>query len=210
MKKLVLFLALMLTTLTTLNAQETIAGSWTYGPMIGMGATSNPKDDFQLYGSAGLFAQYAFNDVINLNLETKYAYRFGISSDAWHYLDIPAVVFFRIGKGYIGAGAQYSQCLSSIDGFKKVSGQSTSYLSALLEFSFINHALRSGNWVSYSEKGFRNIFRIGYALTPLSLSKLDGSGTISSYKGNPFFFETVFRFDISKYFGKKKSNRRRK
>ncbi|MFA6201085.1 MAG: hypothetical protein WC679_11835 [Bacteroidales bacterium] len=210
MKKIVLFLALMATTTTLLNAQETSAGTWKYGPMIGMGAVSNPKDEFQLYGSAGLFAQYAFTDIINLDVETKYEYRFGISSDAWHYLDIPAIVFFRIGNGYIGAGAQYSQCLSSIDDFVKVSGQSTSYLSGLLEFSYISHTSMNGNWVTYSEKGFRSIIRIGYAVTPLSFSKLDEYGGISSYKGNPFFFEAVMRFDISKYFNKQKSNRRRR
>ncbi len=204
MKKLLLSLAIMLTAFSTLNAQDYNKGDWELGPMINIDANFKIKGDFdfQIGGGAGLYGNYAFTDVIKGIFETKYDFRWGTDGNL-QYINVPALVCFKIGTGYIGVGAQYSFC---IDGHGFSTGK-LSYTSAIMEFSYKTKWASSGNYMIYSEEGFRNILRIGYAVT--SIPYMASGGTL---KYNPFLIEAVLRFDIAKYFTKNnlKAKRRRR
>jgi len=215
MKKSLLFLAIMLTAFSTVNAQDYNKGDWELGPIIGIGGNFNFKDEFgfNIDLDAGLYGEYAFTDIVKGVLETKYEFRWGIGDGNWHYLNVPALVCFQIGTGYIGAGAQYSFCLAPPKESYSVSNGNLSYPSAFLEFSYITHWSTSGHYTVYSEQGFRAILRIGYALTPISYGIYDDfNQSYKTFKYSPLFIESVLRFDIGKYFAnnKVKTNRRRR
>lgn len=206
MKKSLLFLAIMLTAFTTLNAQDYNKGDWELGPIISIDANIRAKKDFdaQIGGGVGLYGNYAFTDVIKGIFETKYDFRFGGNEGNAQYINVPALVCFQIGTGYIGVGAQYSLC---IDGNGFSTGK-LSYTSAIMEFSYKSKWARSGNYMIYREEGFRQILRIGYALT--SIPYMTSNGNVLKY--NPFLIEAVLRIDIAKYFTKnnlKAKHRRR-
>lgn len=165
--------------------------------------------DFSIGG--GLFYNYAFTDVTLGILEAKYEFRTDFT-DHFQYINIPALICFQFNNQYLGFGAQYSYCISPAKNYFEVPGGTLNYPSAIIEYSYISHYSRSGNFVFYIPEGFRVIVRAGCSLTEIAYGLPATDFHTGLYKYRPFFFETTLRFDIGKYFSKntKKAKKRRR
>ena len=213
MKKQVLFFA-MLFSISTLFSQGYSKGDWQFGPVLSVGTNMDISEfgSWKLSIGGGLFYNYAFTDVTCGILEAKYEFRTDIENH-FQYINIPALVCFQFNNQYLGFGAQYSYCLSPAKNYLEIPGGTLNYPSAIIEYSYISHYSRSGNFVYYIPEGFRAIVRVGCSLTEIAYGLPGDSFHSGSYKYRPFFLETTLRFDIGKYFGnntQKAKKRRRK
>jgi hypothetical protein len=199
MKRTLSILSLVLIMATqSVKAQEYSKGDWGLGPVIGISASTDFKDfdNISLSGNIGLYGDYAFTDLIKGIVETKYEYRFNFDRH-FQYLNVPALVAFQLGSGYIALGAQYSICLATPKTYIVSSNTSFNYPSALLEFSYRSLLGGGGNSYYYGEGRYRNTIRLGYALMPI---KYLAENKVAN--SNPFFIEFLIRFNLGKYFGK--------
>ena len=213
MKKIIVFISIILIYIPTLKSQQSNQNDWNYGPILGMGVTTHPQDLLHIYVSAGMYGQYSFSKVTKLDIEGIYKFRFRLGDSEMNFLDIPALFIVKLGSWSIGAGLQYSQCLTKPINYLKVSGESMNYLSGMMEFSLESKPDYSGvNAMYYKEQFLSTALRVGYAITPLAYSIGEGTSSLSKYKCNPFFIEWVLKINISSLFNTKKghtSNRRR-
>lgn len=211
MKKTVLFLALVLLGLSTLNAQELSQGDKNWGLIFSLGANLNLEQSFgfSVGGGGGLYYKYAFTDVVLGELEAKYNVRSTEDlNGVFQYLDVPALCAFQISRGYIGVGGQYSYNLGKASSITNVG--TLNYFAAIMEIAFISHGYMSGHSVYYNETGFIAYLRFGYALNAIKYTTDNISDPNKNY--HPFLIEALLRWNIGQYFdnGGRGSSRRRR
>lgn len=208
MKKIILLIAIISLTLTSGFAQKpkstSKAGTIGFGPLVKTGGVQIPENSFQMNVGGGLFGNYSLNKYLKVHGEIAYEYRFAALTYSWQYIEVPALVSFQLGSGFVGAGLKYSQCIIHPDYVVGGPGSNYSYVSAIVEFSYQSAQSMFGNNIFMSLLagfgGYKTALRLGYALTPYSYNLMNGLGEVTNYKSHPFFAEAVLRYDLGSLF----------
>jgi|GEM_PF-2283707 len=204
MKKTVLFLALAFLGLNTLKAQELSQGDKNWGLVFNMGASvdiESSSPGFSIGAAIGPYFKYAFTDVVIAEAEAKYSVRsnYGFENGVLQYLEVPALVCFQIGRGYIGFGGQYNYSLIK-PSVISTKNSDLNYFSGVIEFAYIMHWI-GRTFMYYSEEGVLACFRIGYGINKIKYTAKDvdfGVGGTRSF--HPVFLESSVRWNIGQYF----------
>ncbi len=204
MKKTILLIAVLFFALSSSVAQKSKTNTIGFGPLVKTGGVQIPENQFQMNLGGGLFGQYPINKFMKVHGEIAYEYRFAALSSSWQYIEVPALVTFQLGNGFIGAGLKYSQCIVKPNYVIGGVGSNYSYLSAIVEFSYQSAQSMFGNNLIISILsgfgGYKTALRLGYAITPYSYNLENAFGDIVNYKSHPFFAEAVLRYDLGRLF----------
>lgn len=212
MKKLKIIFAVILLSALNLNAQdnEYEAGQLHFGPHLS-GIIGGSGDDFisgGIFGGfqAGAYGGYSFTDLIGVNVSALYSYEDWFSF-SHNYIKVPALLLFQFNSTHIGLGVQYNFLLSTKiredEGPLSFKGN---HLSGVIEVGYFPLIPFFSPEVGlfYEKSIIRNVIRVGYALTPISI--LDSEGAFS-FKS--FFLEAGIQYNIGQHFYDKKYSKKK-